>query len=210
MCTTVLTRKFILVPVRFLHLGVNHYCLFSWFWTWSNLCLTIWALPISSIILLDLNMGQSSRVHTPKCYCNTIWIRTWNIEWSDATNLTECVLCRMSAKGVSCKKLIGICLKLKHFRRDNEMNIGSHGAVRTIALPGYNTIWCSDCPSYFSTVASTAVYYHVMIHSSVLYQIFSSIEQLTNAHIMLWIEAMILKTSHIIYHTYWETEQIQK
>lgn len=114
--------------------------------------------------MLDFNMGERSWIHTSVCNCNSIWIWTRSVEWSDATDLAECMLSWMCTKSICCEVLFGISKKLKPFRRDNEVDVSPHGAIRTVALPNYNTAWCLSSPSHSSTMTSTVMHYPDWIH----------------------------------------------
>lgn len=109
-------------------------------------------------------MSESPRVNTTDSNWKPVWIWSWNVKRSYATELTECVLCCMRAKSVGCKKFFGISKKLKLFRRDNELSASPHGTNRTVAVQSYNTTWCLDSPPYSPAMTSSVMHYHIRFH----------------------------------------------
>lgn len=137
-------------------------------WTWGDPCLIVCAVPVLAIKIPDFNVCQGSRVNTPECNCNPIWVWAWIIEWSYTTYFTECVLCSVSAKSVSCKKLLRIPQKLKIVSRYNEVSIGSHIAVWAVAIPRHNTWRSNHFPPYALTMTTSSMHHFFIIHFRVL------------------------------------------
>ena len=137
-------------------------------WKWRDACLIICAVPILPVKMPDFNVCQGSRVNTPKCNCNPIWVWAWVIEWGYATDFTECVFCSVSGKGVSCKKLLRISQKLKIVSRYNEVSIGSHVAGWAVAVPCHNTWRSNHFPPYTLTMTTSGMHHFFSIHFRVV------------------------------------------
>lgn len=126
----------------------------------------MWSRETATITVPDLDLRQSTRIHTSESDSNPVRTGPWNIKRSDSTDFAERMLGCMRTEHVGCNKICRVSQKLEPLRRNSEMDVASHGAVGTVASPSYYAVGGSDSPPDFPAVAASVVGFKVVFHAT--------------------------------------------